>query len=73
MNLENMTYVVVAAEEHEQCRRSRRHEDESVLGEGVGVEETAPLVLVADRILFLLVRAVQDREVEVRGRVVLGL
>ena len=73
MSLENMTYVVVAAEEDEQRRRSRGHEDESVLRESIGVEETTALVLVADRILLLLVRTVQDREVEIRGRVVLSL
>ena len=60
-----MTYIMVAAEEHEQRRRGGRNEDEPLLGEGVGVEKTAALVLVADGILLLLVRTVQDREVEV--------
>ena len=71
--MQSMTHVVVAAEEHKQSGRGRGHEDEPVLGECIGVEKTPALLLVADSILLLLVRTVQDGEVEVRGRVVLGL
>lgn len=63
---------MVSAEEHKERSRCGWHEYKAVLGERVWVEQTAPGGAVAHRILLVLVRAVEDGQVEVGRGVVLG-
>ena len=60
---------MVPVKEGEKHADSRREEQQTVFGEGVGDEETAP-ILFTDLILRLLVVAVQRRKIDIRRRLV---
>ena len=70
--VDDNTYVMVSAEEHQKGRRCRGNEEEPVLGERVRVEKALALSFVTNCVLLGLGVAVDDGEIEVRGRVVLG-
>lgn len=60
----NSAHVVVPVEQHEEHRDRGWEQQEAVLRERVGVEQTAP-VADADLVLHLLVVAIERREVDV--------
>ena len=67
-----ITNVVVPAEQNQQCRCGRGHEDQPFLGKGVGIEKPLALSLIANRVDLGLGRAIEHGEVEVRRGVVFG-
>ena len=67
-----ITNVVVPAEQNQQRRCGRGHEDQPLLGKGIGVEESLALSLIANGVDLGLGRAIEHGEVEVRRGVVFG-
>ena len=61
---------MVPAEDDEQCRRSGRDEDQTILRKAVWPEVSTSALLVAHLVLLCLVDTIQDREIEVGRRVV---
>lgn len=57
---------MIAVEEHEKDAHGWREEQEPVLKEHIGVEESAATPLVSDQVLALLVVAIEGRKVDVR-------
>ena len=63
---------MVAAEQHQQGRGCGRHEEKPGFGEGIRIEETLSLGLVAHGILLGLRSPVENRKIQVRGGDVLS-
>ena len=63
---------MVAAEQDQKGCGSRRHEEKPGLGEGIRVEKTLSLGLVANSILLGLGGSVKNGEIQVRSGDVLG-
>lgn len=63
---------MISAEDDQQGARRGWHKDQAIFREGVRVQHAPSELLVANKILLLLTVSIQNRQVEIRRRVVLG-